>query len=117
MLFRSAGWAKDCVGTNVDCTLDVANNGAVTYTTKCNAGYGNIQNNGTFNASCTANEIEIKWTGVATPGTGTTFTPVSEEPNAYTSKVYYDGDIITPQAVIESAGQSFLGWKFVSPAN
>jgi len=40
-----------CATINATCTLSVVNN-TCTYTTACEAGYNDIQNNGAFNASC-----------------------------------------------------------------
>ncbi|MBQ6027504.1 MAG: InlB B-repeat-containing protein [Alphaproteobacteria bacterium] len=48
-----AAWqpCNACATTNASCTLNVVNN-TCTYTTTCNAGYENIQNNGAYNAVC-----------------------------------------------------------------
>jgi len=48
-----AAWqpCNPCATTNASCTLSVVNN-TCTYTTTCNAGFDNIQNNGAYNASC-----------------------------------------------------------------
>ena len=48
-----AAWqpCNACATTNASCSLTVVNN-TCTYTTTCNAGYENIQNNGQYNASC-----------------------------------------------------------------
>ena len=48
-----AAWqpCNACATTNATCSLSVVNN-TCTYTTTCNTGYGNIQNNGAYNASC-----------------------------------------------------------------
>lgn len=56
-----------CAATNASCTLSVVSN-TCTYTTACNAGYGSIQNNGKYNASCTANSYTV--TLNANNGTG-----------------------------------------------
>lgn len=54
-----AAWAKNCtVPSHGSCTLTVAENGAVTYTTSCNAGY-TISGNGTATPTCTANTNTI----------------------------------------------------------
>ena len=42
---------RACATINATCTLSVVNN-TCTYTTACEAGYNDIQNNGAFNASC-----------------------------------------------------------------
>lgn len=42
-----------CSATNASCSVSVSNNTCV-YTTACNSGYGNIQNNGKYNPSCSA---------------------------------------------------------------
>lgn len=67
-------------------------------------------NDFTIYAQWTPNQITITWYGVATAGTG--FTAVSGQANTYTSTVSYGGDITTPGAGVQSAGQTFLGWKF-----
>jgi uncharacterized repeat protein (TIGR02543 family) len=48
-----AAWqpCNACATTNASCSLSVVNN-TCTYATTCNTGYGNIQNNGAYNASC-----------------------------------------------------------------
>ena len=53
-----AVWAEctACDATNANCTL-TAPLGVCTYTTSCKTGYGNIQNNGKYNASCSGNSI------------------------------------------------------------
>lgn len=44
---------QSCAPTNASCSLSVVNN-TCTYTTECNPGYNNIQNNGAYNAICYA---------------------------------------------------------------
>jgi len=61
-----AKWAcAPCDTTNASCSLSVVN-GVCTYMTSCNSGYGNIQNNGAYNASCSPNTYNIFLDGVAT---------------------------------------------------
>ena len=43
-----------CAAVNASCMFDGVVNNQCTYTTACNAGYGDIQNNGAYNASCSA---------------------------------------------------------------
>ncbi len=53
-----AVWAEctACNATNANCSL-TAPLGVCTYATSCKTGYGNIQNNGKYNASCSGNSI------------------------------------------------------------
>ena len=59
----TANWSQctACAATNATCSLTVANN-TCTYTTVCESGYGNIQNNGAYNVSCTPNVYTIRIT-------------------------------------------------------
>ncbi|HNY25310.1 MAG TPA: InlB B-repeat-containing protein [Alphaproteobacteria bacterium] len=47
-----------CAAVNASCSLSVVSN-VCTYTTSCNEGYGNIVNNGSYNATCSANTYTI----------------------------------------------------------
>ncbi|MBQ7244844.1 MAG: InlB B-repeat-containing protein [Alphaproteobacteria bacterium] len=66
-----AAWARDCVDSS-NCTLTVANNGAVTYTTSCPNGY--VSGEGTYNPVCqssgTANCYRIDLDNTTNGGTG-----------------------------------------------
>lgn len=57
-------------GTGANCSVSVVNN-VCTYTTSCKTGYGNIQNNGKYNPSCTANTYTVTLSApdATTPGT------------------------------------------------
>ena len=63
-----------------------------------------------YYACTTANNITITWTGVSSiPSSG--FTTISNDTT--TSTVAYNGNITTPSgAIVATAGQTFLGWKF-----
>ena len=63
-----------CATTNASCTPNVVNNTCV-YATVCNANYGNIQNNGAYNASCSLNSYTISY--VMDGGTNYTGAPES----------------------------------------
>ena len=111
-------------GTNVEeCeVLDNLNMFTCQYRYICKEGYhGATQNNGVREAvfsgapgqdsntspSCVANTFSITWKNVF-------------ENNAIidkTTSASYDGNIVTPVKAYSSASQSFLGWKFVKPAN
>lgn len=66
-----AAWAKNCEDSS-NCTLTVANNGAVTYTTSCPNGY--VSGEGTYNPVCqssgTANCYRIDLDNTTNGGTG-----------------------------------------------
>jgi len=94
-----AKWTQceSCAATNASCSSSVVNN-ACTYTTSCNTGYDNIQNNGAYNASCTPNTITINWDD----GNG-----------GYTSNTCtYGGSITTPTDAPTKRGHIFTGWVF-----
>lgn len=57
-------------------------------------------------------EITIRWYGVKTVPSDSGFSAVSN--GIATSTVLLNGDIITPVEPVSSAGQTFLGWKFVN---
>ena len=56
-----AAWATDCApGTGCNCTLEIANNGAVTYSTSAKTGYSlNSGSSGKYNPACTPNTYTI----------------------------------------------------------
>lgn len=67
-----AAWATNCVDSS-NCTLTVANNGAVTYTTSCPNGY--VSGEGTYNPVCqsssgTSNCYRIDLNNTANGGSG-----------------------------------------------
>ncbi len=66
-----AAWAKNCEDSS-NCTLTVADNGAVTYTTSCPNGY--VSGEGTYNPVCqssgTANCYRIDFDNTTNGGTG-----------------------------------------------
>ena len=110
---------------NTDCTLSASNaltrsgytfNGWSTSNTCTTGGVTTAKITDTaatvtYYACWSAQKVYIKWTGVDTPGTATTFTALGN--NAYRSEVSYEGAIITPQTALKATGQTLLGWKFV----
>ena len=84
---------------SVDCVVSVANNTCV-YTTSCKAGYGNIQNDGTANASCTPNTITLSWTPDTTHGT------ISNAPASCTYGSTFTAATMTPKS-----GYTFTNWS------
>ncbi len=111
-----AGWARECVTnpTNATCSLSVDVNGAhpgtATYTTACTGevngvqhGYTPVQGtSGTYNPSCTANEITINWNENNNNGT-----PINN------GQCVYDGTLTLPGAPLYS-GHTFMYWKLAS---
>ena len=86
-----------CATTNASCTPNVVNNTCV-YATVCNANYGNIQNNGAYNASCSLNSYTITY--VLDGGTNYNGAPTE---HTYGTSVTING---TPT----KSGNSFAGW-------
>ena len=61
-LYAIWGSCPACAGnTGVDCKVSVDANNNCVYTTTCIEGYGNIQGNGTANATCTPNTIQLTY--------------------------------------------------------
>ena len=92
-----------CNATNANCTL-TAPLGVCTYATSCKTGYGNIQNNGKYNASCSANTYTITLRDYADANTHSTIYQV------YGSKYY--SDTSTKAAITKAAVPSRSGYKF-----
>ena len=96
----TAQWSSctQCAATNASCSLSVVNN-VCTYTTSCNTGYGDIQNNGQYNASCSANDITLVYH--------------DEEGNEIsTGSCEYGTTISLPDAPAKQ-GYKFKGWTVV----
>ncbi|MDL2295926.1 InlB B-repeat-containing protein, partial [Lachnospiraceae bacterium OttesenSCG-928-E19] len=60
-----------CSATNANCSVSVVNN-VCTYTTSCKTGYGNIQNSGKYNPSCSANTYTVTLSAPDATTAGTT---------------------------------------------
>ncbi len=87
-----------CAATNASCELSVVNN-TCTYTTSCNTGYGNIQNSGAYNVSCspmTSHNITYVMNG----GTNYAGAPTT----------YYETVGATIDGVPTRSGYRFVGW-------
>ena len=58
-----AAWARDCVSpvSHGACTLVVADDGAVEYTTTCDTGYSLTSGGGTYNPVCTVNTYTVTY--------------------------------------------------------
>lgn len=78
----------------------------------------------TIVAKWTANTIHIKWFGVTKYNNegpkladGTAMNGVNATHQTAVSQVSYNDNIVTPGSnyVVQSVGQTFLGWKFVAP--
>ena len=92
-----------CNATNANCTL-TAPLGVCTYTTSCKTGYGNIQNNGAYNASCSASTYTITLRDYADANTHSTIYQV------YGSKYY--SDTSTETAITKATVPTRSGYKF-----
>ena len=108
-----AGWARDCVSnpTNATCQRSFTNNGAdVTYTTACTGEVNGVQHGytpdsgtaGTYNPSCSANEINLNWDENNNNGT-----PITN------GQCVYDGNLVLPAAP-SYPGYNFMYWKLAS---
>jgi uncharacterized repeat protein (TIGR02543 family) len=87
-----------CDATNASCVHTGITNNVCMYTTACNTGYSNIQNNGEYNAICTANVYNITYT----MNGGTNYV---NSPETYTYGVG-----ATIDGVPTKAGNVFAGW-------
>ena len=94
-----------CATTNASCSVtDVVNNVCV-YTTSCNPGYGNIQNDGEYNASCTVNTYDITYDLSCLTSDNNCATNYAGAPTTYT---YGVGGVINGIPV--RSGYIFMGW-------
>ncbi len=84
---------------SVNCSVSVVNNQCV-WTTSCKTGYGNPQNPGTANASCTPNTITLSWTPDTTHGT------ISNAPASCTYGSTFTAATMTPKS-----GYTFTNWS------
>ena len=96
----TAQWSSctQCAATNASCSLSVVNN-VCTYTTSCNTGYGDIQNNGQYNASCSANDITLVYH--------------DEEGNEISTGSCEYGTVISLPDTPVKQGYKFKGWTVV----
>ena len=88
-----------CSATNASCEFNSVVNNICTYTTSCNTGYGNIQNNNAYNASCSPNSYTITYENM------TDATNYSGAPSTY---VYGTGATI--EGVPTKNDYTFMGW-------
>ena len=86
-----------CNTTNASCELSVENN-ECTYTTECYDLYENIQNNGRYDATCSAKGIFITY--VLNGGINYVDAP----------RFYHEGIGLTINGVPTKTGHTFMGW-------
>ncbi len=97
-LYAKFAQCAACAPINANCTMSVVNN-TCTYTTSCKSGYGNIQNNGRYDAECSAVQYDISYDldgGVKS---------ASGMPKYYTHI-----DAATINGVPTKSGYIFVGW-------
>ena len=87
-----------CSATNANCSISVSNNTCV-YTTSCYTGYGDIQNAGQYNPSCSPNEYSVTYSCGAGNGT-----PPPDD------IAVYDGSFLPADNTCTKDGYVFTGW-------
>ena len=103
-----AAWARNCsAGTGCNCTLNVTDAGAVTYTTSANTGYTlNSGSSGVYNPQCTAVAKTVTYSCGDKPGSETQTGTV---PTANTAT--YNASYTLKANTCKYNGWTFNGWS------